>query len=187
MAKMDSAPEQVGAERASPPNERVMNILIANLIVGERELKCAANLASTREEANKPRLGEKRASIYEELCKQKLAEPAPPGMMAFSTAVPKARRSAYRARLGRRRKALLKWHEELADLVRDLCTCSITMQPFKDPVVACDGHTYELHALNEWRMQRDISPLTREPFMRRPVYLNRSLRTLADHRSSMPS
>ncbi|KAK9829275.1 hypothetical protein WJX72_004913 [[Myrmecia] bisecta] len=41
----------------------------------------------------------------------------------------------------------------------DLC-CPITMEMYRDPVIAADGHTYERLSIEEWLADNDTSPLT---------------------------
>jgi len=38
--------------------------------------------------------------------------------------------------------------------------CPITYEPFSDPVVCADGHTYERAAIEHWLVQRQTSPMT---------------------------
>tara|TARA_B100000900_G_scaffold392595_1_gene388239 strand:- start:1675 stop:2307 length:633 start_codon:yes stop_codon:yes gene_type:complete len=38
--------------------------------------------------------------------------------------------------------------------------CPITQRLIKDPVITCDGHTYEREAIEEWFVTHDTSPLT---------------------------
>ena len=47
----------------------------------------------------------------------------------------------------------------LKDLPPEL-DCPITHQPMLDPVLTCDGHTYERYAILHWLSQHDTSPLT---------------------------
>ena len=41
--------------------------------------------------------------------------------------------------------------------------CPITLQVFRDPVRAKDGHVYERQAIIKWIVQHGTSPLTRQP------------------------
>ena len=43
-----------------------------------------------------------------------------------------------------------------------IANCPITQSPFKDPVVASDGHTYEREAIVAWMNKALTSPMTRE-------------------------
>lgn len=42
-------------------------------------------------------------------------------------------------------------------------TCPITLELFRDPVIAGDGHTYERKAIIKWLNMYGTSPLTRQP------------------------
>ncbi len=41
--------------------------------------------------------------------------------------------------------------------------CPITLDAYRDPVLAGDGHIYERTAIVRWIQQQGTSPLTREP------------------------
>jgi len=43
------------------------------------------------------------------------------------------------------------------------CICPITLDVYRDPVLAGDGHVYERIAIVQWIEQHGTSPLTREP------------------------
>ncbi len=45
------------------------------------------------------------------------------------------------------------------DAYPQTCICPITLEPFKDPVVAYDGHTYERIAIEKWLEERRTSPM----------------------------
>ena len=40
--------------------------------------------------------------------------------------------------------------------------CPLTKELFIDPVMTCDGNTFERHAIEGWLKTSDISPLTKE-------------------------
>ena len=42
----------------------------------------------------------------------------------------------------------------------DELLCPITLEIFRDPVVASDGHTYERKAIEEWIQKNGTSPIT---------------------------
>lgn len=44
--------------------------------------------------------------------------------------------------------------------LRDEFICPITYELLREPVVACDGHTYEKNAIEKWFTAKDTSPLT---------------------------
>lgn len=46
--------------------------------------------------------------------------------------------------------------------IRDEFLCPITYELFREPVVACDGHTYEKAAIEKWLTNKDTSPRTGE-------------------------
>lgn len=46
------------------------------------------------------------------------------------------------------------------DKLAELLCCPITQEPFKDPVIAADGHTYERSAIESWLKNNDTSPMT---------------------------
>ena len=50
-----------------------------------------------------------------------------------------------------------------ANTENDDLTCPITLELFRDPVVAKDGHVYEREAITRWILQHGTSPFTREP------------------------
>jgi serine/threonine protein kinase len=45
----------------------------------------------------------------------------------------------------------------------DSLLCPLTLELFRDPVVAQDGHTYEREAIEEWIRKTGTSPITRQP------------------------
>ena len=68
-------------------------------------------------------------------------------------------------------------------VVPDSFCCPITQEPFKRPVVAMDGHSYEQHALQSWFDRckgRPISPMTNQPMCSTFVVPNRSLLTVLE-------
>lgn len=48
--------------------------------------------------------------------------------------------------------------------------CPITLEPFEEPVLAIDGHTYEKKAIKKWLKQGKTSPLTNEPLTNKFFY-----------------
>ncbi len=57
-------------------------------------------------------------------------------------------------------------------------TCPITMQPFIDPVITVDGHTYERAAIETWLIDHDTSPLTGLQLPHKHLIPNFALRPL---------
>jgi len=66
-----------------------------------------------------------------------------------------------------------------ADSSVDLPICSITQAPFRHPVVAEDGHTYEATAIQKWLQRHARSPLTNAAMGERLVY-NHGLRRMVE-------
>lgn len=56
--------------------------------------------------------------------------------------------------------------------------CPITQQLFKNPVVAADGHSYELSAIRKWLTTHSTSPLTGRKLISKALVPNRTLRAL---------
>jgi serine/threonine protein kinase len=54
----------------------------------------------------------------------------------------------------------------------DSLICPITLELFRDPVLAQDGHTYEREAIKNWIQKNGISPITREPLSLEHLYPN---------------
>lgn len=58
--------------------------------------------------------------------------------------------------------------------------CPITTLPFEDPVVACDGHTYERNAIITWLASNNKSPMTGKRMQSLALYSNMALRAVQD-------
>ena len=56
--------------------------------------------------------------------------------------------------------------------------CPITLEMFVDPVVCCDGYTYERKSI--LKMKSSLSPLTREPINKKRLIPNRNLKNAID-------
>ena len=65
------------------------------------------------------------------------------------------------------------------DISTDDLTCPITLELFRDPVRAKDGHAYEREAITRWILQHGTSPLTREPLQIKDLQPDDRLRNLA--------
>lgn len=65
------------------------------------------------------------------------------------------------------------------DAYPQTCICPITLEPFSDPVVAWDGHTYERSAIEKWLAERRTSPMLGVP-MPATLIPNITLRVLID-------
>lgn len=55
--------------------------------------------------------------------------------------------------------------------------CPISMEAMRDPVVACDGHTYEKTFLLKWFVHNNKSPATNVPLRSKHVVPNFNLRS----------
>ncbi|UJR24289.1 hypothetical protein I4U23_027256 [Adineta vaga] len=62
----------------------------------------------------------------------------------------------------------------------DLLRCPISMELFRDPVLAPDGHTYERQAIEVWIRNNGTSPITRQPLSIEQLYPNRTVKELVD-------
>lgn len=96
---------------------------------------------------------------------------------ADRVALAQARRSAHRARVvSRRQDKRLKGRETHKAIV-EACSCPITRAPFRDPVFALDGYTYEREAIEGWLTQGNgRSPMTRVPLSPAHLYPNRAVK-----------
>jgi hypothetical protein len=73
--------------------------------------------------------------------------------------------------------------------VQSSIRCPITLEPFVDPVIASDGHTYERSAIMQlFSMDRSlrVSPLTRAPFTNFNLISNFSMRSLVRDAGYIP-
>lgn len=72
----------------------------------------------------------------------------------------------------------------LLDHLLERCICPISTEIFKDPVVACDGHTYERQYIEDWLKIKKISPVSNIP-MNDTLVPNYSLRSLIEEMLSL--
>ena len=56
--------------------------------------------------------------------------------------------------------------------------CPITQMVMKKPVVATDGHSYELKAMQKWLLKKQTSPVTGKPLVSTNLILNQNLKKL---------
>jgi hypothetical protein len=73
--------------------------------------------------------------------------------------------------------------------VQSSIRCPITLEPFVDPVIAADGHTYERSAIMQlFGLDRSlrVSPLTRAPFANYNLIPNFSMRSLVRDAGHVP-
>jgi len=59
----------------------------------------------------------------------------------------------------------------------DAFLCPITRETMEDPVICCDGHTYERHAIEMWLSNNSRSPKTNQPLASTEVVPNHALRS----------
>lgn len=62
--------------------------------------------------------------------------------------------------------------------LRDEFLCPITLELYRDPVVASDGHTYERSALERWFKTNSKSPRTGQVMVDQQMTLNINLKKL---------
>ena len=58
--------------------------------------------------------------------------------------------------------------------------CPITHQQMVDPVVDCEGNSYERSAITSWLSKNGISPITRSPLNINQLIPNRALKELIE-------
>ena len=63
----------------------------------------------------------------------------------------------------------------------DSLICPITLELFRDPVLAQDGHTYERQAIVEWIEKNGRSPITDQPLSLEHLYPNYAIKKAVDH------
>ena len=56
--------------------------------------------------------------------------------------------------------------------------CPITQVVMKKPVMATDGHSYELRAMQKWVLKKQTSPVTGEPLANTTLVINQNLKKL---------
>lgn len=61
----------------------------------------------------------------------------------------------------------------------DELICPITLDVFRDPVIAQDGHVYERTAITQWIIEHGTSPITRQPLRVEELKSDDHLRGLA--------
>jgi hypothetical protein len=64
----------------------------------------------------------------------------------------------------------------------DELICPITLELFRDPVRATDGHVYERQAITKWILEHGTSPLTRQPLQINDLQTDEHLTNLARQR-----
>ena len=56
--------------------------------------------------------------------------------------------------------------------------CPITQMVMKKPVMATDGHSYELKAMQKWLLKKQTSPVTGKPLANTTLVINQNLKKL---------
>ncbi|CAF2070760.1 unnamed protein product [Rotaria magnacalcarata] len=60
--------------------------------------------------------------------------------------------------------------------------CPITLELYRDPVIAADGHIYEREAITKWILENGTSPFSRQPLSVENLQPDNYLRRLAAQR-----
>ena len=76
---------------------------------------------------------------------------------------------------GRELKATAQEQKE-EPITVEAFTCPITLETFKEPVIAADGHTYEKKAILTWLERHDTSPRTGQKLTSKLVMNNFALK-----------
>jgi len=63
----------------------------------------------------------------------------------------------------------------------DALSCPITLELFRDPVVAQDGHTYERKAIEDWIHKNGTSPITNQKISSEQLIPNYAIKKVIDH------
>ncbi|KAI8475380.1 MAG: hypothetical protein J3K34DRAFT_517406 [Monoraphidium minutum] len=84
-------------------------------------------------------------------------------------------------------RTLLKQAASRLDSMAELLRCPITREPFRDPVVASDGQTYERAAISSWMTQSDASPVTHQPLARGVLLPNKLIKSMVDELAPLPA
>lgn len=63
----------------------------------------------------------------------------------------------------------------------DALSCPITLEIFRDPVMAQDGHTYEREAIEEWIQNNGTSPVTNQKLSIEHLAPNHAIKKVVDH------
>ena len=64
--------------------------------------------------------------------------------------------------------------------------CPITQMVMKKPVMATDGHSYELKAMQKWLLKKQTSPVTGNPLANTSLVINQNLKKLIRDFTSAP-
>ena len=64
--------------------------------------------------------------------------------------------------------------------------CTVTVDTMSDPVLTCDGHSYEREAILEWLKRHSTSPKSNVDLAGRALIENRNLRLLGQRLGAPP-
>ena len=68
-----------------------------------------------------------------------------------------------------------------------LCVCPISHELMRDPVICCDGQSYERESIEKWFEHHDTSPLTNVELRHKELIPNHLLRAMCDRQMSLSS
>ena len=68
-------------------------------------------------------------------------------------------------------------NKDLDELIND-AHCPISMQPILDPVIACDGVTYDRSQIEQWFLTSDKSPITNKQLTSKTLTSNNAVKNL---------
>lgn len=78
--------------------------------------------------------------------------------------------------LGKRKKEEPQLSNKKQKVEIDAFSCPILYQKMKDPVICCDGHTYERKAIEQWLENNNTSPLTNKVLTSKKLTTNYALK-----------
>ena len=61
------------------------------------------------------------------------------------------------------------------------CVCPISHEIMRDPVICCDGHSYDRVNIERWLESHDTSPLTNAQLSSKALIPNHQLRAICEH------
>lgn len=68
-----------------------------------------------------------------------------------------------------------------------LCVCPISHELMTDPVICCDGHSYERASIEKWFEDHDSSPLTNAELENKDLIPNHVLRAMCERQATLHS
>ena len=87
-----------------------------------------------------------------------------------------------KAELAHRSTRASAWRPDAEDVKKEhpQWVCSLTLDVYRDPVVASDGQTYERRAIETWLSANNTSPLTGEQLVHQHLVENVALRSIIE-------